>query len=394
MGFALVLPVFVLASALLAPGLLSRHAQAEDRNGRSGAARYDADGVLTVRRDAADRPFLPPEFLLPEELLNLQLPEIIRRAVESHDELVAQEKEVEASREESREALADWFPELDPTYSYGWQGQKKPAAKDTSLPYHDLSVSITQLLWDFGATNAAVEKARLDLVKEEIQLVEKRQAIILSALEAYVDLIRANKELAFARQSEDNILAQAGLEEERLSIGGGLSTDVLQAKRDLAGATARRVSAEGELEEARNGFLRYFSTLPDSVDDLQPLAEPIRRMPADLGEALETAQAKNARIRVAAIDEARARQDLRETRSSEFFPTIEAVMERNFKENDAGTAGRKQETEIRVEISLPFNLGMTAINTLRADQAISASGKLFIRSVEPFYNNNVFIGHF
>lgn len=341
--------------------------RATDRPGVRGAERYDADGVLDLKRDLDARPARPQTYPIATDLDQLSLTELLVKAVESHDSLQEQRAVVEEAREEAREAMEDWFPQLDLDYTYGWEGQKKPDAIDTSLPFHEVGVEITQLLWDFGTTNAAVEQKRLALVAEQIELVGERQDLLKDSIEAYANLVVAHKLLAFARHSEENIRRQSDLQEE-LGIDSGLATDQLQARRDYAGAIAERYDAEVDLEEAKSAFKRFFSFLPEQVDDLKPLAEPIKRMPGSLEEAISAAHRKNPSLRIAALEEAEARQALREEQR-DLLPKVEASVGRDYTENSGGTSGPKHTTFAQVNINLPFNLGLTAVNTLRAKQA-------------------------
>ena len=80
--------------------------------------------------------------------------------------------------------------------------------------------------------------------------------------------------LNFAKQSEENIKAQAVLENALVERGAGLSTDVLQAKVTLAGAEARRVQSEGALEVARNTYKTLFSEFPTSPEQLEIVSVP------------------------------------------------------------------------------------------------------------------------
>ena len=59
------------------------------------------------------------------------------------------------------------------------------------------------------------------------------------------------------------------------------------------------------------------------------------------------------------------RQKVSTSRASSFFPKLEGVVDTKFKRNFSGTVGDKRETISKVQMSYSFNLGGTAINTLR-----------------------------
>lgn len=298
------------------------------------------------------------------------LEQLLREGVEGNDRVISAQAESEAARNRAREALGAWFPSLTPTFNFGWEQQNKPTGTaDTSTGFREFDLKLSQLLWDFGATNAAVEKARLRLLQAEITLVGARQELMQEMAQAYVNLLRAEQVLAYSRQSERNIQRQTGLEEARVEAGSGLSTDVLQAKTQLAGAEARRIQAEGSLVSAVNRFRAVFGRAPPPVSALDPVILQESRLPPDLDAAVRIADESNIQLLQANLTEAIAREDVSETRSREFFPKVEGVLSQAYKRNVAGTLDSQNETLAKVELSMPINLGGTQFNKLRAAQS-------------------------
>lgn len=310
--------------------------------------------------------FAVPNFSAKAEALS----QLLREDVEKNDRVVAAQAEVDAARNKAREALGAWFPTLTPTLNFGWERQDKPTGTaDTSTGFREFDLKLSQLLWDFGATNAAVEKARLRLLQAEMTLVNTRQELIQEMSQAYVNLLRAEQVLDYARQSERNIQRQTGLEEARVEAGSGLSTDVLQAKTQLAGAEARRIQAEGSLVSAINRFRAVFNRAPPPVRALEPVTLEESRLPPDLDSAVRIADDSNIQLLQANLTEAIAREDVDETRGKEFFPKVEGVVEQSYKRNVAGTLDSQNETLAKIELSMPINLGGTQLNKLRAAQS-------------------------
>lgn len=298
----------------------------------------------------------------------ISLEEIISQAVEEHDRLKQARADADSLRETARETLGSWFPSLDLTTALIRERIAREGGDAVKLASQELTVTITQLLWDFGATNGAVESARLAHVQSEIALFRTRQELITEAVQAYANLLRSVDVLAFAKQSEENIRVQTGLEEVRITAGSGLSTDLLQAKTQLAGAQARRVDAEGALDLALNRYRAVFGDVPANLDKLPAIELDRSSLPRDVEGALDLAFERNPQIREASIGIAISKQDRRST-YSDFLPTVEMIGESTAADNDGGAVGTRTESSIRLELSWPFNLGFTAINTLRAGQS-------------------------
>ena len=300
-------------------------------------------------------------------VLAQSLDSLIPGVVTNHDRIIGGKADIRAAENRAREALGDWFPVLEPTAMHGYESIANPHDSDSSLPFSEVDLSLTQLLWDFGATNASVEKARLELAEARANLRGTEEDLLQEAVEAYVNLYRAWRVLGFARQSKENISKQTGLEEARVETGGGLSTDVLQAKRQLAGADAREIQSEGTLITSRNRFKAVFDATADETM-LKPVRLPVELLPTSLDDAISRAEKSNNDLVVDRLAAAIARKDVHNTYGSELFPKIEGIVEHKWKNNTSGTVDLKREFLAKVEMSMSINLGLTAVNTLRAAQ--------------------------
>ena len=91
--------------------------------------------------------------------LGKQIPDLL-----VNDNLVkAAEADVVSAREQARVALGTWFPNLDvspPATASRTRSRKRPT--DTKIVPREIDLKITQLLWDFGSTNAVLRSARLE----------------------------------------------------------------------------------------------------------------------------------------------------------------------------------------------------------------------------------------
>jgi len=295
--------------------------------------------------------------------------------VENHDRVRAAKAGVVAARNRAREALGAWFPTFEQTANIGHESQNNFASADSGTGFAEYDLKLTQLLWDFGVTNAAVEKARLSVDESKFNLITARQTLILEATNAYMDVIKAKQVLDFAKQSETNIRKQTGLEEALVGLGSGFSTDVLQAKRELAGAETRRSQNEGALITALNAYRKVFGALPADLAGLEKAPYPASDMPISLNTAIDTALEKNPGVKLQQIKIAQTRQDVRSARGSGFFPKLEWIGERKVKNNVGGTLGLEHEALAKFEVKLPFNLGFTAVNTLRAAKSDLSSAE-------------------
>ena len=302
------------------------------------------------------------------------LQESLSFMIEDHKRIRAAESDLASARNTAIASLGSWFPTLDATASYGLEEQRTPDSDDTKFYPRQVDFTLTQLLWDFGAVNGTIRAAKRTYDQAQATLVSTRQALILEGVTAHVNLIRANELVRFSLMSEDNVKRQTELEDARVQRGSGFSTDVLQAKTQLAGAQARRVQVEGALQNARNRYRAVFYRDPGDLQSLVKPRPPIDMLPASLDESIEIAMENNPQLNAQLIAADIARETVDQTRATELFPTLNAIGTSTYKQDVQGTSGFKAEQLIKVELTYSLNLGMTQVNTLRASKnAFSAA---------------------
>lgn len=293
------------------------------------------------------------------------LPELLK----AHNLTAAAEADLSAARERVRVALGGWYPQLNVSGFYGRENQNKPTGTaDTDLVTRQMDVSVTQLLWDFDLTSSRVRSAEFTRDQAEAALEAARQNVLLRGIVAYLNVLRAAQIVEFAKRSEGNIKHQTDLENARVERGAGLSTDVLQAKTQLAGAQARRVQAEGAFRVALNAYKAVFYKEAGEVSGMAKPALPESLLPPTQDEAVATAMKTNPQLRSTRLATEVARENITATKAGGFYPRVEAVGELKYKVDEGGTVGSQNEQLAKLQFSWPFNLGMTAVNSLRASE--------------------------
>ncbi|WP_244560668.1 TolC family protein [Azospirillum oryzae] len=295
---------------------------------------------------------------------------LIAKATETHDRLRGAEAAADSARNGLRISHGGWYPTLSLSANGGRETTEKPAGlPNTDLNAGQLSIRATQLIWDFDATNADIRRAQVSVVRADIAVERTRQELLVEGLSAYANLVRAHRLLTFARQSEDNIRRQTGLEEVRLQEGYGFSTDVLQAKSQLAGAQARRVAAEEAMQTALSRFQAYFGHVSFRLDGAQVLAMTKAALPASMDAAVEEARRHNPRLQELALTTAAAEEAVTSVRGRSLYPRVEGFVERNVKRDVAGQPGRQNELLFKLQVTFSLNTGLTAINSVRLAEA-------------------------
>lgn len=299
----------------------------------------------------------------------VSLPDIIAEIMVDNVRVQGGEAGVEAARQDAAAALGGWTPDITLSTSYGYEHQNNATGSDTSMPPRDASVSVSQTLWDFGGTAAALERAELLRVQAENTLAATRQTLMLDGIRAYLELSRTRRVMSFAQGSVDNLKRQLDLENTRIERGAGVSTDRLQAKSQLAGALSRLVRAEGSLSQAQNRYRAIFGGLPAADAKLPLPASPVALFPPQLEEAVTIGVAANPRV-LAALDATEiAKTDVDASAAAELRPTIDLTLESTWKEDVGGTVGYEDEQLAKVELSYTFDTSLANVARLDATRS-------------------------
>ncbi|MEK9723175.1 MAG: TolC family protein [Rhodospirillaceae bacterium] len=287
----------------------------------------------------------------------------------SNKRIVAADADLKAAKENIEVAWGDWYPTLDLTANIGHEEQQKPSGSDdTNMVPRNIETTVTQKLWDFGSTNSAIRRANLTYRQTSATRDATLQTVLLEGVTGYLNVVRASKLLNFARGSADNIKRQAELENAKVQRGSGFSTDVLQAKTQLAGALARVIQSEGALKTALNRYRAVFGKLPEDIAKMRDPRLPLEMLPESLDNTVASAKDGNPQLKASRLSASIAREDVAKTRIDEFLPTFEVIGEHKVKEDNGGTVGSQQDWLVKLEASYDLNLGMTAVNTLRASK--------------------------
>ena len=290
----------------------------------------------------------------------------LAKMLAQHHRIVAAEEDLAAARLRARAALGARLPTLGVTSHYGFESINNPDTDDTHLPSRELDLELTQLLWDFGSSSAAIKTARLTFDQAQENLSATRQTLLLEGISALLDVYRTQRKLDYARQSVTNIKHQTELEDARVKEGSGYSTDVLQAKSQLAGAQSQRVKAEEEFRMSLNRHKTVFGKYPDTTEAMSLLTIPTHMLPNSEDDAVEIAQKENPQLILLSIGVQVAEEAVNETRGDELFPSVNIVAGSKKKQDVAGVPGFKSENMVKLELSYDFNFGLSSYDRVEA----------------------------
>lgn len=197
-----------------------------------------------------------------------QLAPSVLAAVERHPEAQIATEQRAAAAYGTREAWAGFLPQVSggveggrrssDAVSTAW-GVSQPSYTDNSKA---VSLNARQLVWDFGATGFQVDSRLAQELSVQARAQAKRSELTLRALNAWLDLFRAQQLVQAGRM---NVLSREQILDfikEREQLGASAMSDVLRAQARLADAQATAVAAANRLAAAEAVWREFFDSEP------------------------------------------------------------------------------------------------------------------------------------
>jgi outer membrane protein len=221
--------------------------------------------------------------------------------------LQAERAKLRATDEGVPQALAGWRPTVIVAATGGYGAGNTSQAgvsQKTNRGIFEPTATVTQPLYTGGKTSSTLHKAESAIMAERATLIAQEEQSFIDTVNAYVNVIQNQQLLALQVSNEQVLTEQLKATNDRFRVGEITRTDVAQAEAALAGATAERETAEGNLQTARATFQRVVGYLPaGDLIEPQPLRLPVRTQQ----EAATMAAANNATVVAALFNDAGAK---------------------------------------------------------------------------------------
>jgi TolC family type I secretion outer membrane protein len=211
---------------------------------------------------------------------------------------------------------------------------------------------LDQQIYSGGETTANTTRAENLVRLERARLVAFEQQVLLDAVTVYTNLLAAEAVLDFAIQNESRLLRQLQATRDRFEVGEVTRTDVAQAEAALAGATADRVQAEGELVAAKADYRRVVNQEPGRL----VVPEPLGALPESEAQAQQVAEVSNPNITAAQFDLAAARADV-DVAQSALLPRLSVRGELTYADEPNQVLDWQREASIGANLVVPLYQG-------------------------------------
>ncbi len=295
------------------------------------------------------------------------LDEALAAAYANSPVLRAERAGLRATDEQVPQALSNWRPTIDVTGDIkrsdtfaNVRSITAGGAGDQIRTPRGVALNLTQPVFRGLRTLAATRQAENTVKAARARLLSAEQDVLLDAATAYMDVVRDQAVLDLEIGNENVLRRELEATRERFEVGEVTRTDVSQAEARLAGATADRIQAEGDLVESRAVYRNVVGEAPRKLTAPAPLGG----LPAEREAAFDLARDDHPDVVSALFDERAARDRVKGV-GGELLPTVNlnAKASRDFE--SFNNTSRFDEKSIGATVTMPLYQSGAVYSRLR-----------------------------
>ncbi|WP_158266648.1 TolC family protein [Alsobacter soli] len=227
----------------------------------------------------------------------------------------------------------------------------------------DSNMAGTQLLYDFGATSADVERAVKTRDSQALKGMATVEDVALSAAQAYASLQQSRELLALAKDNLESLKGIASLINRNEQNGNGTQADLKRVQARVADAEAIVVDQDYETKLAIERFKRLVQAEPGALRKAPDLRAAL---PANSNAAFDEAIKRSPRILSAVTTVQSARAEADSLRLGD-LPKISAEGQadsKNFRGQNTRT-----DVELRLMLTMTYKLADGGLSFAKREQA-------------------------
>ena len=260
------------------------------------------------------------------------------------------------------EARAGYLPKLDAIAGVGPERIKSANSDDrTSLTRKDLSLSLSQMLFDGFDTSSNVDRTGAESKAQRQALLSIAEDTSLRVVEVYLGVL---KQQEIFELSKNNLATHEQIMSDitkRTTSGVGSTADLSQIQGRVAQAYANVAAAQNNLDDAKAQFLRVVNTGPENL--VQPVADA-KMVPASLNEAIAKATKDNPTL-LSSLQDIEAAKYQHEGAKANNYPKVSIEAGQTWYDDADGIEGNRDEMSAMLRVR--YNLFNGGADSARSD---------------------------
>lgn len=284
------------------------------------------------------------------------LEDALASAFSNNPTLVDARLGVRAAREDRRQAIAGYYPQVD--FSIDFTDRLLETRQRSLFGISDvvdvldnrnIALRAVQRLYSGGRRPAEVSQAEAGISGAQEGVRRAEQDVLLRTIRAYADVLRDQEDLRIREEFADSLAQDLHGTQRRLDVGDVTRTDLSQSQARYARALAGVAQSRAQLEQSR---ATYEAVVGNQPGELAPLSAP-PAPPLSLQDASAEAEAVNPDLLQARYDARGARAQVAAERSS-LEPTIDLLGTLNYGSEVSQAGDLSQSAQITARVSVPL----------------------------------------
>ncbi len=323
--------------------------------------------------------------------------ELLPGLIVKNEKVKAAELDYEAAVEKLKKSYSAYYPQVTITYGSNWEDDRTPSKSSTvgvdsikndSKHGKQSSITITQMIWDFGRTNSLIDMEKIKAQQTYFHLELAKEDLIIEAISAWLNLAKTYNVHESNKKVEANALKTLSMTIEKVKKGEASKLEQLQIEQQYRTFQTLTMTSQLAFDSAKQRFQNVWRFKPLDVANMpMPIADLLGLIP-DSGASVRD----NTTLKIANADIEIAHGQLRYD-DAEFKPRIDGKLSYTEKEGELGGAFNEQKEEWRADITLSWKIfgGFANVHQKRSDMAKLGSAELryedVVRIINEQFNN-------
>ncbi|MEP0070558.1 TolC family outer membrane protein [Pyruvatibacter sp.] len=301
----------------------------------------------------------------------------------SNPTLQAARAELRATDENVNQALANWRPSISATGTSQFtqsDSDLRSGAGLTSLTAKDDrttntgTVTVQQNIFRGGRTVSQTRQAKAQVAAGRAQLTSTEQDVLLSAVTAYMDVLRDTATVELNQNNVAVLQRQLEASQDRFDVGEITRTDVAQSEARLSRSESSLIQAQANLINSRATYERVVGSAPGTLQ-AAPVLPPL---PESEDAALATATVNNPTLVAARFAEEASRHAIR-TAQGGLLPTLTVQGDYSQSDNPSSTVKSSETASVTGRLTIPLYQSGAEYSQIRQAKQLNSQSRLQIR---------------
>ena len=290
----------------------------------------------------------------------LRLYELLPGLIVENEKVKAAELDYEAAVKILKSEYSAYYPQVTITYGLMNEDDRTPSkttdagvdniTHDSKTGYQS-SITITQMIWDFGRTSSVIDKAKHIAQQAYYRLELTKEDVVMEGINAWLNLTKAYNTYESNKKVEANALITLTMTIQKVKKGEASKLEQLQIEQQYRTFQTLTMTAKLGLDSSIQRFQNVWRHLPRDIANMpNPIADLLGMLPHEGASVID-----NTTLKIANLDIKIAQEQVNFDKA-EFKPRLDGKLSYTEKEGELGGGYHEQKEEYRADITLSWKI--------------------------------------